>query len=454
MQAGNDKTACGQTGGKMKKLLILPAVSAFLFCGCGEKAEKSTSEEVSATSAAVIATAPPGMTESLKTTEDPETAEKTETTTVSAESEIPEDVVISGLEEVEVYSTVTIGELLHDSNFDVQDHTRLIDTSETGEHDIEYIFDYKGKSYKGKYTYTVADTTPPLCLNSGWNPYVRKGEPFDLDSIVGFADNYDRDPQLSYTGEVDTSTVGNYPITVTVTDSSGNETSWETTVFVLNEIPGNQDNNPRITFQEFMDKYCYENVSYGIDVSAWQTNVDYEAVKEQGCEFVLMRMGYCYGEIKMDDYYEQNIANATAAGLDVGVYFYTTANTEEKAREQARWIAEQLDGRELDYPIAFDWEEWARFQQYGMSIHDLNEIFEAFCDELEKYGYSGMLYSSKNFLNNFWENRNDRTVWLAHYVNETDYQGAFAIWQASAYGRMDGISGDVDLNIRLNEMPL
>ncbi|MBP3379469.1 MAG: DUF5011 domain-containing protein [Ruminococcus sp.] len=426
----------------MKKILILPAVTAVLFCGCGDKAEGSASEKVpAATSAVTVTTAP-------------ETTENLETTTVCAENEIPEDVVISGLEEVEVYSDVTLGELLRDSNFDVQDHKRLIDTSELGEHDVEYVFDYKGKSYEGTFTYTVADTTPPLCLNSGWNPYAKKGEPFDPDTIVGFADNYDRDPKLSYTGEVDTSTVGNYPITVTVTDSSGNETSWETTVFVLNEIPAAQDNNPRITFREFMDKYCYENVSYGIDVSAWQTNVDYEAVKAQGCEFVLMRMGYCYDEIKMDDYYEQNIANASAAGLDVGVYFYTTANTEEKAREQARWIVEQLDGRQLDYPIAFDWEEWARFQQYGMSIHDLNEIFEAFCDELEKNGYSGMLYSSKNFLNNFWENRNNRTVWLAHYVDETDYEGTFAIWQASAYGRMEGISGDVDLNIRVNEVPV
>ncbi len=426
----------------MKKRLILPALAVFLFCGCGENVKRSSvNKSPAATSAAT-------ETSAASTTSDQET------TTSAAESEIPEDVIISGLEEVEVYSDVTLGELLNGSNFDVQDHTRLIDTSELGEHDIEYIFDYRGKSYEGRFSYNVTDTTPPVCLNSGWNPYTKKGETFDLDSIVGFADNYDRAPKLSYAGEVDTSTVGNYPITVTVTDSSGNQTSWETTVFVLNETPAVQDNNPRITFQEFMDSYCYENVSYGIDVSAWQTNVDYEAVKAQGCEFVIMRMGYCYDEIKMDDYYEQNMANATEAGLDVGVYFYTTANTEEKAREQARWIVEQLDGRKLDYPIAFDWEEWARFQQYGMSIHDLNEIFEAFCDELEKNGYSGMLYSSKNFLNNFWENRNNRTVWLAHYVDETDYQGDFAIWQASAYGRMDGISGDVDLNIRVNEAPV
>ncbi|MCM1529977.1 MAG: DUF5011 domain-containing protein [Alistipes sp.] len=427
----------------MRKILALSAALTALLWGCGDKTEASVPKAFPE-AASAVATAPEAAA----------AEEASETTAAPVSGEIPEDVIVSGLEQVEVYSDVTLGELLDGSNFDVQDYDRLIDTSELGEHDIEYIFDYKGRAYSGTFTYTVADTTPPLCLNSGWNPYTKKGEPFDLDSIVGFADNYDRSPKLSYTGEVDTSTVGNYPITATVTDSSGNETSWDITVFVLNEIPSPQDNNPRLTFGEFMDKYCYENVSYGIDVSAWQTNVDYEAVRAQGCEFVLMRMGYCYDEIRMDDYYRQNIVNASEAGLDVGVYFYTTANTEEKAREQARWIAEQLDGRQLDYPVAFDWEEWGRFQQYGMNIRDLNEIFESFCDELEKNGYSGMLYSSRNFLNNFWENKNNRTVWLAHYVDETDYQGAFAIWQASAYGRMDGISGDVDMNIRLNEMPV
>ena len=305
-----------------------------------------------------------------------------------------------------------------------------------------------------KRNYNVVDTTAPVALNMGWNPYVKVNQPFNLSSIVGYVDNYDRSPQLTYTGDVDTSNIGTYDITVTVTDQSDNSTSWDMTVLVLSEIPAPEDNNPRVNFTDFVDYYCYDNVSYGIDVSAWQTNVDYEKVKAQGCEFVIMRMGYYYGEIVMDDYYRQNMENATAAGLDVGVYFYTTANTEDEAREQARWIVEQLDGRELDYPVAFDWEEWGQFQQYGMNSHDLNEIFEAFCDELEKNGYTGMLYSSKNFLNNFWTNKNNRPVWLAHYVDETDYDGQFAIWQASAYGRMDGIEGDVDMNIRINEVPL
>ncbi len=377
---------------------------------------------------------------------------KVTTATVSLSAEKinenpPDSVILKSLDSLEVYSNIKVSEFIIDTNTEILNIEEILDTSELGQKSITVIFSYEDKTYEKNIFYEVVDTTEPLVLNSGWNPYVQVGKPFDLNSIVGFADNYDRQPLLSYTGEVDTETVGNYPITVTVTDSSGNSTSWDISVLVLNEIPTPEDNNTRMNFTDFIEYYNYENVSYGIDVSAWQTNVDYEAVKADGCEFVLMRIGYCYDEIQMDDYYLQNIENAENAGLDIGVYFYTTANTEEKAREQARWIVEQLGGRELDYPIAFDWEEWACFQEYNMNIHDLNSIFNAFCDEIEKNGYSCMLYSSKNFLNNFWENNRNYPVWLAHYVDETDYTGQFAIWQASAYGRISGIDGDVDMNI-------
>ena len=394
------------------------------------------------------ATIPPATATTVATTE-------TTTTTVKIEDKvIPKEVYFETLDTVEVYDEVPLSELITDTNVTLLEPDKIIGTKKLGRVGVKVRFEYEGEEYLGKVGYDVVDTTAPVVLNSGWNPYVKLDQPFNLSSLVGYVDNFDRSLDLSYTGEVDTSTIGRYDITATVTDDSGNSTSWDMAVYVLMDIPAPEDNNPRVNFTDFVDYYCYENVSYGIDVSAWQTNVDYEKVKAQGCEFVIMRMGYFYGDIVMDDYYQQNMENATKAGLDVGVYFYTTANTEDEAREQARWIVEQLDGRELDYPVAFDWEEWGQFQQYGMNVRDLNEIFEAFCDELEKNGYTGMLYSSKNFLNNFWTNKNNRPVWLAHYVDETDYDGQFAIWQASAYGRMDGIEGDVDMNIRINDVPL
>lgn len=437
----------------MKKYLIIMILTAILTTtACGKKIGTNDSESSSRTetSSSVFTTTGTAATSDSTVT----TAVTTKAATEKASKNPPAEVILTAVDTVEVYEDMTIAEFITDTNAELQDVDKLIDASELGEKKVKVKFTYGGKLYEKELKYNVVDTTEPVLLNSGWEPYAIADQPFDLNSMVGFVDNYDRSPTLTYEGVVDTSMIGSYPITATVIDSSGNSTSWDMTVLVLTEKPQPQDNNTRVSFSDFMSYYCYDNVSYGIDVSAWQTNVDYNAVKSEGCEFVIMRMGYCYDQIKMDDYYLQNMENATAAGLDVGVYFYTTANTEEKVREQARWILEQLDGRSLDYPIAFDWESWGQFQQYGMNIHDLNELFEIFCEEIEKGGYTAMLYSSKNFLNNFWENKNNRPVWLAHYVDETDYDGLFAIWQASAYGRIAGIEGDVDMNIRINDIPL
>ena len=423
------------------------SLAALLLTGCGKSVRAESSAPETTTAATTTATA--------QTTAAATTA-TTVTTTKTVSTDIPDGVVLETEAEIEVYSNTTIAELVNDNNVKLTAPADLIDTDGLGEKKAKVLFEYEGNEYEKEVSYTVVDTTPPLILNSGWNPYAKVGEPFDIDKIIGYVDNYDRAPAVTYEGEVDTSEVGRSTLDVTVTDSSGNSTRFDVTVLVLNEIPRPEDNNPRVAYSDFIDTYSYlGDVSFGIDVSAWQTDVDYDAVKDAGCEFVLMRMGYYYrGEPEMDDYYEQNMKNATAAGLDVGVYFYSADNTEEGAREHARWVIDQLDGRELDYPIAFDWEEWATFQEYGMNIHDLNNVFEAFCDECEKHGYSAMLYSSKNFLNNFWENSGDHPVWLAHYVDETDYEGAYALWQASAYGRIPGIAGDVDMNIRFNSEPL
>jgi len=179
-------------------------------------------------------------------------------------------------------------------------------------------------------------------------------------------------------------------------------------------------------------------------------------VRDAGCSFVMIRAGYYYSEVKLDDRFRENLEKAKAAGLDVGVYFYTTDNTINGVREHARWIAEQLGGQNLQMPIAFDWEEFANFQKYGMSIKDLNDIYEAFADEVRKQGYTPILYSSKNFLNNIWSERSKSIapVWLAHFVDYTDYTGEYAIWQASSCGHIPGINGDVDMDIQYMNKPV
>lgn len=422
----------------MRKIHIIPcAIALSLFPGCMEKIDETPN--LSDNPIAVMAT---------NTTE----ITKTVTTDPSIIHEAPEGAILNVNSPVEVYEEITVQELLYDTNVQLENGNAVIGTSEIGDFDVTVSYTFAGKHYEHPVSYTVVDTTAPTLLNAGSGIVIESGEHFDLNAYVGFADNYDRTPTLTYVGEVDTSVCGEYPLTATITDASGNETSWALSVTVVDELPTPEDNNTRITFESFTQQYASDRVRFGIDVSKWQGEIDFEAVKNAGCSFVIMRIGHYYDENVMDAYYLQNMEAAKAAGLEVGVYFYTTANTEDEIKENVQWIVQQLDGQELDFPVAFDWEEFSNFQQYEMNIHDLNALYTLFAEEMEQNGYSAMLYSSKNFLNNFWYDHSDRPVWLAHYTDETDYTGDYAMWQMSCYGRIDGIEGDVDFNILYPDM--
>lgn len=417
-----------------KKYFIIYLLGWILITGCGEP----ISQELYLTDSAL-----PVMATDVSEA----SAHISETDDVTVCGEPPKNVVLFKDNAVEVYDTLTVKELISESDVKLKNGDEVLDTSKTGDFDVIVSYSYEDKLYEHPVSYTVVDTTAPILLNSGNNSAIETGRDFDLNDYVGFADNYDRTPTLTYEGYVDTSVCGVYPITATVSDSSGNETSWDLSIEVVDEIAVPEDNNTRLTFDEFTQQFEEDNISLGIDVSKWQGDIDFEAVKNAGCSFVIMRIGCYYDEIEMDEYYKTNMAAAKKAGLDVGVYIYTTANTEEKVRENAQWIAKQLDRQELDFPVVFDWEDFSNFQQYEMSIHDLNNLFELFASEMKKYGYSSMLYSSKNFLNNFWYEYGEFPVWLAHYTDETDYMGEYAMWQTSCFGRIDGIEGDVDFNV-------
>ena len=428
----------------MKLKYILPLFAVCLLTGCGGKkvaADKvKTAKAVTTTSSATTSVA----ATTAKTTS------TTTATTTAKKSDPPADLVLKGKDVVEVYDEITLNDFITEKNVELKDGSALLNTSDVGVFAVDIPYIYNGCEFSQKLQYSVIDSTDPVILNTGWTPNHKLGTDFDLNDYVGFADNFDKNPMLTYTGDIDPNKVGSYPLTATVIDSSGNSVTWDVTINVMENVPPPVDDNPRVNYSDFISRYEDGNVRFGIDVSAWQTDVDYNAVRDAGCSFVMIRIGYYYSEVTMDDYFRANLEKATAAGLDVGIYFYTTDNTIESAREHARWIAEQLDGQKLELPVAFDWEEFTNFQKYGMSIHDLNEVYLAFADEIENCGYSAMLYSSKNFLNNFWSERtkSSHPVWLAHFVDETNYDGEYAMWQASAYGHIPGIRGDVDMDIQ------
>ena len=301
-------------------------------------------------------------------------------------------------------------------------------------------------------SYVVADSIPPLQLWSGDGTVLQRGTEFNINDVIAYGDNADPTPLVTVDGDVNMEKNGSYPLHVKVTDSSGNATEWDLKVTVADELPGFEDTAERTDFADFASANKGNGRSFGIDVSAWQDDIDFKAVKKAGCEFVIIRIGYTSdGELNIDKTFYQNIQGARAAGLKTGVYLYSTDNTEEQVRYDADWIIDNLGGSNLDLPVAFDWEDFGNFQDYGISFHELNKLYDAFADQLSQAGYGCMLYGSKNYIEKVWDKTDVRPVWLAHYTKKTDYKGPYMLWQASCTGRISGISGDVDMDILYNK---
>ena len=137
--------------------------------------------------------------------------------------------------------------------------------------------------------------------------------------------------------------------------------------------------------------------------------------------------------------------------LRVGIYLYTMAINEKDAKGQAKWIVDILKKEKLDFPIVFDFESWSDFPNYKISTYDITNTFLTFKKYLNKHGYDAMLYSSMNYLNKVWMFNDTYDVWLAHYIDQTTYQGKYKMWQIASDGKIDGINNDVDRDIYYKE---
>jgi GH25 family lysozyme M1 (1,4-beta-N-acetylmuramidase) len=303
---------------------------------------------------------------------------------------------------------------------------------------------------KGEEAADGKDVTKPLILNNAGTITIQTGSEFNPDKYISYIDDKDPNPVLTVKGDKDTSVAGSKTLKFAVEDNAGNVSSWDVTLNVVDELPEiaqNPDTRKRIDFADFKAENKKENTLVGIDVSKWQGEINFDKVKAEGVEFVLMRLCRYDGEFVKDDYFERNYKEAKKAGLQVGAYFYTTDNDEEKLRSHMKWIKEQLDGRELDFPLVFDWESWNRVQRYHLSIEGLNHLMDVFAEEAESFGYDAMLYGSKYYLDIIWGRRNDYPVWVAQYKSYTDYEGDYEIWQSTNIGRINGIAGDVDFDV-------
>ena len=185
-------------------------------------------------------------------------------------------------------------------------------------------------------------------------------------------------------------------------------------------------------------------IKKGIDVSIWQSDIDWRKVKNSGIDFAMLRIGY--GDNYKDACFEKNYYGAKKAGIRIGGYYYSYAVTVEEAINEANRCIEFLNGRDMDLPVAFDLEDPI---QQNLSKNLKSQIVRAFCEKIKAAGYRPMLYANLNWLNNHidYDIIRDYDIWLAQWNDKPTYDRPFYMWQFSNQGRIDGIKGDVDLNI-------
>ncbi len=217
-----------------------------------------------------------------------------------------------------------------------------------------------------------------------------------------------------------------------------------------------------VTFDDYTPRALKDGevLRKGIDVSYYQNNLvdsrtlDWDAVKADGVEFVFVRVGYrgygSAGKLQEDTYYKENIQGALDAGLIVGVYMFSQAITEEEAREEARFLMDRIGTYNVTLPLVMDYEyaggSTGRLQAANLSKQAATDICHAFVDEAAQSGYQAMVYANKYFLYNQLHAGELDTVWLSHYISQTDYTGDYDFWQFTSQGAVDGITGRVDLN--------
>ena len=358
---------------------------------------------------------------------------------------------------VPVYSKVKVKDLIASIDGKVITN-KTLNTEELGKQEVSFVYENEeNKEKRGVFTIDVVDEEKPLVWLSG-SYSARVGSNLNLEDEIFCADNYDSNPTCKIEGTYDLNTAGTYNLTYVATDSNKNEERINFTLNVYEPAPATTTQTPApaeereevvTAFNDVVATHKDENTEIGIDVSKWQGDIDFKKVKDAGATFVMIRVGSQQGvdgEYILDPYFKQNIENALANDLKVGVYFYSYANSKKEARKQATWVLDQIKDYELTLPIAFDWECYNSFNQMELSLFGLNEVAESFLEKVEDKGYDGMLYGSKNYLNSIWK-YHDYDVWLAHYTDQTDYDSHYVMWQLCQDGRIDGINTAVDINV-------
>lgn len=198
----------------------------------------------------------------------------------------------------------------------------------------------------------------------------------------------------------------------------------------------------------------------GVDVSRYQGNIKWDQVASDGIEYAIIRLGlrgYGSGKVVIDNNYEANMAGAKAAGLDVGVYFYSQAVTEQEALEEVNFIVENLQGYDIELPVVLDMEYVTgdEGRANALSQSERTKIAITFCDAIKEAGYEAMIYGNmRTFLMMLdLTQLEDYPKWFAYYNLPIYYPYQFEMLQYSESGKVNGIDAKCDLNIVIGDYP-
>lgn len=214
--------------------------------------------------------------------------------------------------------------------------------------------------------------------------------------------------------------------------------------FVLSE-----DGRPVYTGDEF-------KIAYGVDVSSWQGEIDWQQVKDSGIDFAILRVGARgygveTGNIVGDTSFEKNYAEAKAAGLEIGVYFFSQATNAAEAIEEARFVKDCLAGKNISLPVYFDWEhiDYDTARTQGLSGKEITDCAVAFCKEIRLMGYTAgvYMYAGIAYYDYELDRLSDYEFWCASVGDYPFFYYAHNMWQYSYKGTVPGISTDCDMNV-------
>lgn len=207
-------------------------------------------------------------------------------------------------------------------------------------------------------------------------------------------------------------------------------------------------------------RYSGSNIIDMIDVSSWSGDINWNKVKASGINYAIIRAGFrgygSEGTLAEDTKFKANLKNARNAGVQVGIYFYSQAVTEEEARQEAEYVTSKVKTYELTLPVVFDFEYASvkgglggRLYEAHLSRTQATNVCKAFCDRVSQKGFVPMVYANRNMLE---ENlmstslESKYKIWLAEYNTTAHYQGFYEFWQYSDKATVDGINAFVDAN--------